>query len=271
MWDISRKLLLTLTLLSSLILAGCSSDDEEDTYVELPVEQLYNEAMDLLSYGEYKLSIDAFNEVDRQHPYSIWATKAQLMSAYVYYLRDDYDEAVLAIDRFIELHPGNKDTPYAYYLRAIVYYEQIVDVERDQRITLLALQALEDVLRRYPGTAYARDVRLKIDLARDHLAGKEMAIGRYYLKRREYAAAINRFKAVITHFQTTTHIQEALHRLVEAYMSLGITYEAEMAASVLGHNFPASDWYQASYDLVGDEQPKYQEGSWLSDFWNWAF
>ncbi|MDX1738423.1 MAG: outer membrane protein assembly factor BamD, partial [Alphaproteobacteria bacterium] len=216
-----RRLTTPFLLALSLFLAACSSDEQPE-YVEYPVEQLYNEAMDLLAAKEYKLSIASFNEVERQHPYSIWATKAQLMVAYVYYLRDDYDESILALDRFIELHPGNKDTPYAYYLRAIVYYEQIVDVERDQRVTRLAMEALEDVMRRYPDTAYARDTKLKIDLTKDHLAGKEMAVGRFYLNRREYAAAINRFKTVISKYQTTTHVQEALHRLVEAYISIGI-------------------------------------------------
>ncbi|WP_420549782.1 outer membrane protein assembly factor BamD [Curvivirga sp.] len=269
MWDLPRKLFLAVAMVTSLLLAGCGGSEEEP-YVERPVEELYNDAMNLLAEGEYKLSIAAFNEVDRQHPYSIWATKAQLMTAYVYYLRDDYDESILAIDRFIELHPGNKDTPYAYYLRAIVYYEQIVDIDRDQRITLLAMQALQDVLRRYPDTAYARDTKLKIDLTRDHLAGKEMAIGRYYLERREYAAAINRFKNVVKDYQTTTHIQEALHRLVESYLSLGINYEAEQAAAVLGHNFPASKWYEKSYALVQGISPEINE-SWYEEVWNWVF
>lgn len=266
---LARQLLVTLSLVASLLLAGCSEDVEE--YVERPVEELYNDAMNLLGQNEYKLSIAAFNEVDRQHPYSIWATKAQLMTAYVYYLRDDYDEAILAIDRFIELHPGSKDTPYAYYLRAITYYEQIVDIERDQRITKLALQSLEDVLRRYPDTAYARDTKLKIDLARDHLAGKEMAVGRYYLTRREYTAAINRFKTVVSKFQTTTHVQEALHRLVEAYVSLGITQEAQMAAAVLGHNFPSSQWYKSSFALLDGTSPAYNNQSWLDEAWDWVF
>ncbi len=270
-WKCSQRTLLALGLVASLLLAGCSSDEEAEVYREDPVEELYNDAMNLLGQNEYRLSIGAFNEVDRQHPYSIWATKAQLMTAYVYYLRDDYDEAILAIDRFIELHPGNKDTPYAFYLRAITYYEQIVDIERDQRITKLALQALEDVLRRYPDTAYARDTRLKIDLAKDHLAGKEMAVGRYYLSRNEYTAAINRFKTVVGRFQTTTHVQEALHRLVECYISLGISQEAQMAAAVLGHNFPSSKWYKASFELLDGTSPAYNNQSWMEDAWDWVF
>ncbi|RED54122.1 outer membrane protein assembly factor BamD [Aestuariispira insulae] len=254
------------------LLAACSSNDEPAPYVERPVEELYNEAMDLFEQKEYSEAATAFDEVDRQHPYSIWATKAQLMTAYVHYLSDKYDEAIIALDRFIELHPGNPDTPYAYYLRAIAYYEQITDVQRDQKITRLALNALQDVAQRYPDTTYARDALLKIDLARDHLAGKEMAIGRFYLKRGEHLAAINRFRTVIQNYQTTTHVPEALHRLVESYLSLGISDEAQMAAAVLGHNFPASQWYADSYQLLEgkDLAPEENQG-WLSQMWDWVF
>ena len=258
--------------MAATLLVACSSKDEPAPYVERPVEELYNEAMDLFEQKEYKKAATAFDEVDRQHPYSIWATKAQLMTAYVHYLSDKYDEAIIALDRFIELHPGNSDTPYAYYLRAISYYEQITDVGRDQRITRLALGALQDVAQRYPDTTYARDALLKIDLARDHLAGKEMAIGRFYLKRGESLAAINRFRTVIQNYQTTTHVPEALHRLVEAYLSLGISDEAQMAAAVLGHNFPSSQWYADSYQLLEgkDLEPEENQG-WLSQMWNWVF
>lgn len=265
---------LRLTVIASmvLIIAGCAGDEEEVEYIERPVEELYNEAMDYLGSRDLKRAALAFDEVDRQHPYSVWATKAQLMSAYVYYLNDKYDEAVIALDRFIDLHPGSRDAPYAYYLRAITYYEQITDVNRDQKITSLALQSLNDVVNRYPDTEYARDARLKIDLSLDHLAGKEMSIGRFYLERDEYLAAINRFRTVIVHFQTTTHVPEALHRLVESYLSLGISDEAQMAAAVLGHNFPGSEWYQDSYNLLDGKglEPAGNDDSWLSPLYDWA-
>lgn len=255
-----------------LTVAACSSDPK-DTYVERPVEELYNEAMDNLQAKNYKEAIASFDEVDRQHPYSVWAAKAQLMSAYVKYRADLYDEAIIALDRYIDLHPGGRDTAYAYYLRAISYYEQITDIQRDQKITKLALDSLNEVVRRYPQTEYARDAKLKIDLARDHLAGKEMAIGRFYQKRGEYVAAINRFKTVVDEYQTTTHVPEALHRLVECYLALGITDEAQTAAAVLGYNFPGSEWYEDSYALLtGDGmKPDNKVTGWFSKVWNWIF
>lgn len=262
-------------VLISVVLAGavaaCSSDDEV-VYVERPVEELYNTAMDHFEAQDYKAAALAFEEVDRQHPYSVWATKSQLMVAYTKYLDDKYDDAIIALDRYIELHPGNKDTPYAYYLRAIAYYEQISDIERDQKMTALAQQSLQEVVQRYPESTYSRDARLKIDLTQDHLAGKEMAVGRFYLTRGEYLAAINRFRTVVEQFQTTTHVPEALHRLVESYLSLGITDEAQMAAAVLGHNYPASDWYKDSFALLEghDLQPEANQ-SWLADVWDWVF
>ena len=232
-----------------LLLAACSGTKEEK-YVERPVEDLYNRAMSTLSAGEYMQAAKEFDEVDRQHPYSVWATKAKLMSAYSYYQATKYDDAILAAERFKQLHPGNKDAPYAYYLVAISYYEQIVDVARDQRNTELALKSLEEVVRRFPGTEYARDARLKLDLARDHLAGKEMNVGRYYQNQRHYIAAINRYRNVVDNYQTTTHVAEALHRLVECYAALGVMDEAKNVAAVLGHNYPGSDWYADSYLLL---------------------
>ena len=174
------------------------------------------------------------------------------MSAYCYYQGNKYSEAILASDRFITLHPGNKDAPYAYYLKAVSLYEQIVDVGRDQRRTEQAMAALSDLIKRFPQTDYARDARLKLDLTRDHLAGKEMSIGRYYLKRGEQVAAITRFRTVIEKYQTTSHVPEALHRLVEAYLSLGVVKEAQTAAAVLGHNYPGSEWYEDSFNLLGE-------------------
>lgn len=252
-----------------LTLAGCSED--EPVYVERPVEELYNEAVDALQVRDYEAATRAFDEVDRQHPYSVWATKAQLMSAYAYYLDDEYDDAVIALERYIDLHPGDPDVAYAYYLRAISYYEQIVDIGRDQRITKLALNSLQEVIRRFPNTPYSRDSELKIDLALDHLAGKEVAIGRFYQSRDEHLAAINRFRVVIEQFQTTTHVPEALHRIVESYMALGITEEAQTAAAVLGHNFPGSEWYADTYALVEGKPRTASEEGWLSSLWSWAF
>ena len=266
-----RHLLALGLVLVSLGLAACSEDDPE--YIERPVEELYNEAMDMLEVRNFEAAILAFEEVDRQHPYSVWATKAQLMSAYVNYRADKYDEAIIALDRFIDLHPGNRDIAYAYYLRAIAYYEQIVDVGRDQKITRLALDGLRDVVRRFPNSEYARDANLKIDLTQDHLAGKEMSIGRFYQRREEHVAAINRFKTVIQQYDTTTHVPEALHRLVESYVALGVRPEAERTASVLGYNFPGSDWYANSYALLegGRNLDAPDEDSWLSWTWSWIF
>lgn len=257
--------------------AGCSGDDEPD-YVERPVEELYNEALNAMEAKDYEAAVQAFEEVDRQHPYSVWATKAQIMAAYSSYLKDDYDEAIIALDRFIDLHPGNRDIAYAYYLRAISYYEQIVDVERDQKITALALDTLGEIVRRFPNTEFARDAQLKLDLTQDHLAGKEMNIGRFYQRQGEHLAAINRYKSVIEIYQTTTHVPEALHRLVENYLILGITQEAQATAAVLGHNFPGSNWYKDSYALlegrnlsVDADDDGWISTSWISWAWDWAF
>lgn len=235
---------------SVAILAACSSDEEE--IPEQPAELLYNNAINTLESGAAGKAAPLFEEVERQHPYSQWATQAQLMAAYSYYLIDDYDSAIPALDSFIDLHPGNRNTAYAYYLRALCYYEQIADVTRDQGNTEEAQRTLSDVIARWPATPYARDATLKLDLVRDHLAGKEMEVGRYYLKRGQYLAAINRFKTVVDKYQTTTHVPEALHRLTEAYLSLGITDEAQATAAVLGYNYPGSDWYQDSYALLGE-------------------
>jgi outer membrane protein assembly factor BamD len=234
-------------------LGGCGSSDEDNTYVEQPVEVLYNRALDALSQQDYKAAAKGFEEVDRQHPYSVWATKAEIMAAFAYYQSNKYDDAIIALDRFIQLHPGHRDIPYAYYLKALCYYEQISDVGRDQRITQQALDALAEVVKRFPETGYARDARLKVELAIDHLAGKEMAIGRYYQQNQQYVGAINRYRAVIERYQTTTHVPEALHRLVECYLALGVKSEAQESAAVLGYNFPGSDWYQDSYFLMTGE------------------
>lgn len=236
-----------------LLLNACSSTDEP--YVERPVDVLYNEAMDNLEAGDDKKAAKLFDEVERQHPYSSWATKAQLMAAYSHYRANEYDEAVASADRFIELHPANPDVAYAYYLKGLSYYERISDIHRDQEMTEQAKKVFEEVVARFPDTEYARDARLKIDLCNDHLAGKEMVVGRYYLQRGYYLAAINRFKAVIDQYQSTTHTPEALLRLTEAYSALGIDGEARKSAAVLGYNFPQTEWYADAYTLVGGNKP----------------
>ncbi len=258
-------------LAALVVLAACSED--EAVYLERPVEELYNVAMDDLLDGSYMEAAKGFDEVERQHPYSIWATRAQIMAAYAYYKNNDYDESIISADRFIKLHPGHKDVAYAYYLNAVSYYEQISDVGRDQEMTELALLSLQELVRRFPDTSYARDARLKIDLTRDHLAGKEMNVGRYYLTRGHYLAAINRFRRVIERFQTTSHVPEALHRLTESYLSLGIKHEAQVAGAVLGHNFPGSDWYLDSYALLEgiDLRPEASDDSWISQAFDSVF
>jgi len=232
-----------------LALAACGGSKDE-AYIEKPVDDLYNKAMDSLVAENYTAAAKTFDQVESQHPYSVWATKSQLMQIYALYEDTKYNDAVIAADRFIQLHPGNRDVAYAYYLKAICYYMQIVDVGRDQKLTELALKALDDVVRRFPDSKFARDAKLKLDFTRDHLAGKEMEIGRYYLKRQEYLAAMNRFKRVVDNYQTTTHVPEALERLVECDLALGLTTEAQKNAAVLGYNYPGSRWYIDSYALL---------------------
>lgn len=267
-----RVLLASMLVLGALALAGCSGDDNIP-YEERPVEDIYNKAMDLFLEGIYVRSAKEFDEVERQHPYSIWAKRAILMSAYAYYRANRYDEAILAAQRFISLHPGSEEAPYAHYLVALCSYEQISDVGRDQKMTEDALAALSNLIKKFPQTEYARDARLKLDLTRDHLAGKEMEVGRYYLKRGEYVAAINRFRTVIEKYQTTTHIPESLLRLTEAYLSLGIKQEAQTAAAILGHNYPGSEWYEDAYALLAGEnlEPHENRDSWISRAWHAFF
>ena len=263
---------LLLALAIVLVVAACESTEDE-VYVEQPVEELYTAAHNAMLAGEYTTAARGFDEVERQHPYSTWATRAQIMAAFCYYQNNDYDQAIISAQRFSELHPGHEDTPYAYYLMAVSYYEQISDVGRDPNATLLALETLEDVTRRYPSTPYAKDAKLKLDLARDHLAGKDMEVGRFYMKRGEYVAAIGRFRRVIERYQTTSHVPEALHRLTEAYLAIGLRDEAQTAAAVLGHNFPNSVWYRDGYALLEgvDLGPEERGESWLSRAFNSVF
>src|SRR6516165_8715 len=245
------------------VLAACGGS-KKDVYVEKPVDDLYNKAMDEMVEERFAAAAKTFDEVESQHPYSVWATKGQIMAAYAEYEAGNYGEAVIAADRFIQLHPGHRDVAYAYYLKAISYYVQIVDVGRDQKTTELALKALDDVVRRFPDSKYARDAKLKLDFTRDHLAGKEMEIGRYYLNRGQYLAAMNRFKRVIDNYQTTTHVPEALERLVECDLALGLTDEARENAAVLGHNYPGGEWYADAYSLLTSGAPASPAKSWFA-------
>ncbi len=250
-----------LSAFAILSLSACSSSDKDTTLKDASqfderreVEVLYEEAATAMKDGRYIEASHLFQEVERQYPYSQLAVKSQLNTAYAAYKNLNYDEAVISLDRFVELHPGNEDVPYALYLKALSYYEQISDVRRDQEITLLALNAFDALIKRHPESDYARDGTLKRDLTLDHLAGKEMEVGRYYLTRGKVNAGINRFLVVIRQFDTTTHAPEALHRLIESYLILGLEEQALRIAAVLGHNYPGSEWYDASYKLLSPEQ-----------------
>jgi outer membrane protein assembly factor BamD len=253
----SAALLLTCAILLPSI-AGCARNRTKGdvAYVARDVNTLYALAKQRLDQGEYEESAKLFDEVERQHPYSVWARRAQLMSAFSYYLANKYPEAVSSAQRFITIHPGNKDAPYAHYLIAMSYYQQIEDVTRDQRITQQAADAFGELVRRYPETRYAADARLKMDLITDHLAGKEMEVGRFYERSGSWLAANARFRTVVEKYQTSTHTPEALHRLVETYLALGIPQEAHKAAAVLGKNYPSSKWYDRSYKLIARHVPQ---------------
>jgi outer membrane protein assembly factor BamD len=253
-----------------LLLTACSGKKDEIPYVERPVEQIYTEASNAIDNHNYTKAALLFDEVERQHPYSQWAVRAKLMSAYAHYQAMKYDDAIASLDGFIALHPGNKNAAYAFYLKALCQYERITDVRRDQSTTEEALKALNEVVRRFPTTPYARDAKLKIDLTRDHLAGKDMEVGRFYLNTGEYVAAIKRFHRVIDEYQTTSHVPEALHRMVEAYLALGIREEAQANAALLGHNYPGSVWYQDTYALM-TRSAKGEKPSFLTRAWDWMF
>jgi len=249
-----RPIAAALMLVMLMPLAACAGRGKHtraDTqYVARDVNTLYNLALRELDRANYAAAAIIFDEVERQHPYSIWARRAQLMSAFSYYAAKDYQKAIDSSRRFLSIHPGNKDAPYAYYLIALSYYEQINDVERDQSTTRSALDSLGELVRRYPDTRYAADARLKIDLVRDHIAGHEMEIGRFYQSRGDWLASVNRFKTVVDEYQSTSHVPEALMRLTESYLALGIPEEAHKAAAVLGANYPGTKWYKRAYALV---------------------
>jgi outer membrane protein assembly factor BamD len=266
---LSRCLLLALMLVplgTSLI--GCSIfEKDEEILPDQPADRLYNEGLFLLNNKQdYKGAAKKFDEVDRQNPYSDWARKALLMSAYAYYQAEEYSDCINSAKRYVTMHPGSPDAAYAQYLIGASYFDQILDISRDQQRAEKAINALEEVVRKYPDSEYAQSAKKKIDVARDQLAGKEMDIGRFYMQRRDFSGAINRFKVVVTQYQTTRHVEEALMRLTEAYVSLGIIDEAQTAAAVLGHNFPDSPWYKEAYGLLktAGGEPAENKGSWIS-------
>jgi outer membrane protein assembly factor BamD len=247
-----------LALSAVLYLTACSTlgiggdRKEKLAYIERPAELIYNEALERLEKNRWDEAKLFFEEVERQHPFSEWARRSLLMSAYASYRAADYDDSVATAQRYIGLHPGSESATYAYYLVAISFYDQIYDVGRDQETTVNAESALQQVVRRYPESDYARDARLKLELTQDHLAGKEMTIGRFYLKQNQPLAAIIRFKNVVREYDTTSQAEEAMHRMVEAYVTLGVIGEAKKVGSVLGYNYPSSEWYADSYQLLAD-------------------
>ncbi len=255
-----------LLLAAALLLGGCAtlnsinpwSGRTEDLqekldYSKIPPEQIYNNGIDALGAQRYVAANTQFDAVEQYYPYSSWAVNAQLMQGYTQYQQNHYTEAIGTLDRFAQLHPAHRDIAYAYYLRSLCYYEQIADIQRDQKGTELAMNALQEVVNRFPDSAYARDARLKIDLARDHLAGKEMEVGRWYERQHLYEAAIGRFQRVVDDYQTTNHVPEALHRLTEIYLMLGLRDQAKKTAAVLGYNYPGNRWYEDSYNQLLDD------------------
>jgi outer membrane protein assembly factor BamD len=248
-------------------LGACSMFDKDAIAPEEPADKLYNEALYLLNNKkDPKEAAKKFEEVDRQHPYSEWARKALVMSAYAYFEAGEFEDCINSARRYVTLHPGSPDAAYAQYLIGSAYFDQIPEISRDQGRTEKALENLEEVVRRYPSSEYAVAAKRKMEMARDQLAGKEMEIGRWHLQRREFTGAINRFKVVVTRYQRTRHVEEALLRLTEAYMALGIVDEAQTSAAVLGHNFPDSRWYKDAYALMQSKglQPSENKGSWIS-------
>lgn len=233
------------------LLGGCGDSDKDKTAgPAAPVEVLYNNGLDAMDTHRYSSANDQFNTLEQNYPFSSWAVNAQIMQGYSQYLQNKYSDAIATLDRFIQLHPTHREIAYVYYLRALCYYEQIADIQRDQKGTEQAMSALQEVVSRFPNTPYANDARLKIDLCRDHLAGKEMEIGRYYQRQHLYEAAIGRFQRVVDDYQTTAHVPEALDRIVEVYLALGLVDQAKKTAAVLGYNDPGSPWYQDAYEQL---------------------
>lgn len=257
MLKFSRPAVLLLACAVTPALTGCAHGKKGDTaYVARDVNTLYAAAKRTMDQGDYERAAKIFDEVERQHPYSVWARRAQLMSAFNYYLGEKYNDAISSARRFVTIHPGNVEAPYAQYLIAMSYYQQIADVQRDQSTTQSASDAFGELIRRYPDTRYAADARLKLDLIKDHLAGKEMEVGRYYQRSGQWLAATYRFRSVVDQYQTTTHAPEALERLVECYLALGIPEEARKSAAVLGANYPGTYWYRQSLRLLNQQQKR---------------
>jgi outer membrane protein assembly factor BamD len=266
---LSRRALTHAATLSLLVaaLGGCSLWDKDVVIPDEPADKLYNEGLFILNNKkDPKQAAKKFEEVDRQHPYSEWARKSLIMTAYANYEARNYDDSISAAKRYVALHPGSPDAAYAQYLIGSSYFDQIAEISRDQRGAEKAVEALNEVSRKYPTSEYAAAAKRKIEIARDQLAGKEMDVARYYMDKHDYTGAINRFKVVVTRYQTTRHVEEALLRLTEAYLSLGIIDEAQTSAAVLGHNFPDSRWYKDAYELVQSRglRPSENKGSWIS-------
>lgn len=264
------RLLALPLLLAPVVLSACASKDDMDlaTYVDQtePADVLYNQALANLSAGRVNEAAKKFDAIDRQHPYSEYSRKALIMSAFTNYRQARYDDAINAGQRYVQLYPTSDDAPYAQYIVGLSYFRQIRDVTQDQRESRRAIEVMENLVQRWPNSPYVDDAQSKVRFARDQLAGKEMQVGRYYLERREYLAAIKRFRTVVETYSNTRHIEEALARLVEAYLAVGIASEAQAAAAVLGHNYPESQWYKDSYTLLqsGGLEPRANSGSWLS-------
>ncbi len=246
-----------------VLLAGCAVFQGPEPVVERPVDVIYNAALDALLEGNYPLAIQEFEQVEVQYPYSEWATRAQMLVAYAHYLKNEYNLAVGAAERFVDLHPGSSDVQYMRYLIALSYYEQIPDARRDQSATQRARSAMEGIVTRYPGTVYARDAAVKLDLVYDHLAGKEMEVGRTYVQLRQYPAALRRFATVVENYSQTSHIAEALARMVELNLAVGLDGEARRYAAVLRRNYPNNRWYAYAYDLLEGRGPTVSSASWF--------
>jgi outer membrane protein assembly factor BamD len=262
-----RLLRLAALLLIALAFGACSMFDKDVAVIDEPADKLYNEGLYLLNKKkDPKGAAKKFEEVDRQHPYSEWARKSLIMTAFAYYEAGAYDDCIQSARRYVSLHPGSPDAAYAQFLIGSSHFDQIPEISRDQERTEKAVQTLEEVARKYPTSEYAAAAKRKVEMARDQLAGKEMDVGRWYMQRRDYTGAINRFKVVVTRYQRTRHVEEALLRLTEAYMSLGIVEEAQTSAAVLGHNFPESRWYKDAFALMQSKglAPNENKGSWIS-------
>ncbi|MET0155083.1 MAG: outer membrane protein assembly factor BamD [Rickettsiales bacterium] len=261
---------LALLIAASLALCGCGmfTHHKKEAKDDAPVassDELFDKGVKLLKAGKYKQSREAFGELDATYPYSSISARGSLLSSYAAYSDGDYDGAAATLDSFVKLHPAHKDVAYAYYLKALSYYDRIADIGRDQSVTAEARQALLDVIRRFPDGEYARDAKLKLDLVQDHLAGKEVAVGRFYQKQLKPAAAVNRFTTVLKKYQTTAHVQEALYRLTETYYSIGVLDEAQKYAALLGYNYPKSRWYGYAYRLMKGKTPSLSGGALRSE------